>query len=200
MGLDDGGFDDDDEIPDESPNVQKITPNVEKSKILNYAAHYRDMDSMKLKFNRVDVKKSNFLTEIQDGNMRANDSINESDISISPHEQYSLMDSMDLNQTMVHHDITEVWCRFCFDMVKESQKEIHPDKCRPLLPNIDTLEAKGQEVDRLPYIDEKIFKVSKAVTNHLSELNKKSEALFQNNQAVKHLSTLRDRAEEVLNN
>lgn len=51
------------------------------------------------------------------------------------------------------------------------------------------------QTDEIPYIDEKIFKVSKAITKHLANELKTVEGLFLETTAIENLKDLRTKAD-----
>ena len=55
------------------------------------------------------------------------------------------------------------------------------------MPNIKALERENIDVDKCPYAEEKIFKVSKAITKHLAGAMKTNEGLFLETSANDHL-------------
>jgi len=86
---------------------------------------------------------------------------------------------MSLNQSTVHVDWPDAWCKYCYEYVDKDQMETHLDKfCWPTLPWLDLIKSKGANVDEIPYLDEQIFKVSKAITKHLANELKTKEGLF----------------------
>jgi len=69
--------------------------------------------------------------------------------------------------------------------------QAHVDKfCRPTLPRLELIRSKGGVVDEMPYVDEQIFKCSKAITKHLAQELKTKEGLFNETTQVNNLKQL----------
>jgi hypothetical protein len=69
------------------------------------------------------------------------------------------------------------------------------------LTSKDVIETKGEfDVVELPYINEKIFKVSKAITQYLSDVLKTNAGLFDETVEVRFLKNLRQKAEDIEKN
>ena len=102
-------------------------------------------------------------------------------------------------KTDVGNSSGDTWCDLCFEHVKKEDQGTHREvNCRPLLPNIKALEWEGIEVDWGPYADEKIFKVSKAITWHLVTDVKRTNGLFQETTAMDNLKEMWNMADEMI--
>lgn len=65
------------------------------------------------------------------------------------------------------------------------------------MTNKEHVEDKGElDLVELPYINEKIFKVAKAITQHLSDVLKTNAGIFDETVEVRFLRTLRQKAED----
>lgn len=65
----------------------------------------------------------------------------------------------------------------------------------------DVIETKGEfDVIELPYINEKIFKVAKAITQHLSDVLKTNAGIFDETVEIRFLRNLRQKAEDIEKN
>ena len=97
-----------------------------------------------------------------------------------------------LEDSMGNVNMRDSWCDHCFEYISDCDVKKHKNsgKCRPILPSIEALERNGEIVDKVPYTEEKIFKVSKAITNHLAEVLKTKEGLFSEINAIENLKTL----------
>lgn len=77
----------------------------------------------------------------------------------------------------------------------------HQKQCRPFLSNKEVIEAhSGIEITGLPYINEKIFKVAKAITQHLAVIMKTNAGIFDETVEIRFLRNLRQKAEDVEKN
>ena len=95
---------------------------------------------------------------------------------------------MSLGQTTIHEIRADAWCSYCYEYVEEGQMDTHVDKlCRPTLPRLDLIKTSGAMIDEMPYLDEQIFKCSKAITKHLAKELKTKEGLFNEVSEVNNL-------------
>jgi hypothetical protein len=167
---------------DEKSRVNPITHTIEKKETKNHYVKRRVVDSLGIKFentNKVNGVKS---VPYQDSN------------------NYPMIDVRS-NLTRQKHEIWDVWWADWFDLIREGQEEIHLKKWRPFLTNKDLIESKAEfDVVELPYINEKIFKVSKAITQHLSEVLKTNAGIFDETVEIRFLRNLRQKAEDIEKN
>lgn len=69
------------------------------------------------------------------------------------------------------------------------------------MTNKDLIESKAEfDVVELPYVNEKIFKVSKAITQHLSDVLKTNAGIFDETVEIRFLRNLRQKAEDIEKN
>lgn len=86
-------------------------------------------------------------------------------------------------------------------MIKVGQEVEHHKLCRPFLSSKDIIEAKTEvEVQELPYVNEKIFKVAKAITQYLADVMKTNAGIFDETVEIRFLRNLRQKAEDVEKN
>ncbi len=74
------------------------------------------------------------------------------------------------------------------------------NKCRPFKRSKDSVDEDGNEIDDLPLVNEKIFKVSKAITQHLSDVMKTNAGIFDETVEIRFLRNLRQKADDIEKN
>ena len=100
-----------------------------------------------------------------------------------------------------YHEICDVWCADCFDLIREGQESGHLKSCRPFLTSKDLIENKCEiDVVELPYINEKLFKVSKAIIQHLSDVLKTNAGIFDETVEIRFLRNMRQKTEDIQKN
>lgn len=72
--------------------------------------------------------------------------------------------------------------------------------CRPYKRSSDAVDEDGNDIDDLPLVNEKIFKVSKATTQHLSDVMKTNSGIFDETVEIRFLRNLRQKADDIEKN
>ena len=95
---------------------------------------------------------------------------------------------------------TDKWCDNCFEHVPSEMINTHSSSCRPHLPNFENLRKAGVDVDEMPYVNERLFKCSKAMTKFIANQLKTKEGLFLETSAIDNLKAIRDIADGMSRN
>ena len=167
---------------DEMTVINQIIQSKEKKEFKNKYVKSRDIDSFGIKF---------------EGDKEVNG------VKALPYQEKSNVPNIDLklnkkNKNLVKGDL---WCNECFDLVKNGRELEHQKICRPFLSSKDVIEAKTEvEIQELPYVNEKIFKVSKAITQRLSGVLKTNSGIFDETAEIRLLRNLRQKAEDTEKN
>ena len=170
---DDGLLDD----TDEGGIANKIVASMTKKENNNHYVTKRKVDSMGIKFET---------------NKRFN---GVKGISFQENQNYPMIDVRS-GVTRKRHEIWDVWWADCFDLIKEGKEEEHLKSCRPFIRKTAG-DSEDNPIDDLPYVNEKIFKVSKAITQHLSDVLKTNQGIFDETVEIRFLRNLRQKADDM---
>lgn len=164
---------------DEGTNVNIIAPSMTKKEHKNHYVKNRKMDSMGIKFET---------------NKRVN---GVKGVAYQENNNYNMIDVRS-KVTRKKHEIWDVWCAEWFDLIKEGKEEKHLQIWRPFVPSKELLDGDEENsANNLPYVNEKIFKVSKAITQHLSEILKTNAGIFDETVEIRFLRNLRQKTEDI---
>jgi len=181
MDQDDGNVVDSDDT-DEKSQVNQIIESKEKKEFKNKYAKNRVIDSIGIKFEtNKTVNGVKGITYQEKGNLPM----------------------IDVKSTVTRqvHEFGDVWCKDCFDLIKEGAEAEHQKSCRPYLSSKEVIEAKAEvEVTELPYTNEMIFKVAKAITQYLAEVMKTNAGIFDETVEIRFLRNIRQKAEDIEKN
>ncbi|CAI2369285.1 unnamed protein product [Moneuplotes crassus] len=175
--------DDDSDIcdTDEGINANRIVESMTKKETKNNYVKKREIDSLGIKFEAPKRIKGVKGLPYQDK------------------DNYPMIDVRS-RDTFDNPQICDVWCSECFDHITEGEEEKHLKICRPFTKTSETVDEDGNEIEDLPHVNEKIFKVSKAITQHLSDVMKTNAGIFDETVEIRFLRTLRQKAEDIEKN
>ena len=167
---------------DEHSHVNRIIESKEKHEMINPYVTSRDIDTLGIKFETNKMYKG----------MK----------SVAYHEKGNfIMTDVKSKLSRQVHEVGDVWWTDCFDLIKEEEQEIHHKAWRPFFTSKELIEEKGEfQVNDLPYVNEKIFKVSKAITQHLSDVLKTNAGIFDETVEIRFLRILRQKSEDIEKN
>lgn len=178
---DDANVDDSDDV-DEHSHVNKITESKQKIEMVNPYVASRDIDTLGIKFETNKIYKG-----VK---------------SVAFHEKNNfIMTDAKSKLSRPVHEVGDVWWADWFGLIREEEQDTHHKAWRPFFTSKELIEEKGEyQINDLPYVNEKIFKVSKAITQHLSDVLKTNAGIFDETVEIRFLRILRQKAEDIEKN
>ena len=174
-----GMDDDDDDTSEGSVQINTIIGSKNKKGLKNDFVKSRYMDSFGIKF---DGKKE------------------ENGIKALPYQETQnlpMISAKPIDKHVKKMPKGDLWDSETFELIKYDKGLEGHKTNRPYLTSKEVIEAKTDiELDELPYVNEKIFKVSKGITQHLADLLKTNAGLFDETVEIRFLRNLRQKAED----